>query len=316
MTTRRRVLRAGAALAVVGAGLTAAAPPTANGPSGLVRIATGEESGFYLAFGQLLATELRTAYPRLDCAAMPTQASVANLIMLQAGQAELAITLSDIAEAALAGRDPFPRPVALRALGRVYENYLQLAVRADSPVTAVPELAGRVVSLGASGSGGAVFGERLVRGLREVRVRHLSMTDAARALAAREIDAMLVSGGVPLPVLSDVDNQIGIRLLPLTPFLPAMRPTVPGSEVVRLPAGVYRYGGEVDTIGVPNLLVCRPDLPAELAADVTRVLVQRAGQLVPAQAVGTQFLDVRSLIGTGGVPLHPGAANAYRALHG
>ncbi|TVT47489.1 TAXI family TRAP transporter solute-binding subunit [Amycolatopsis rhizosphaerae] len=316
MITRRTLLRTGVALAATGAGLTAAAPPAASGPSGRMRIATGEESGFYLAFGQLLATELHTAYPGLDCVAMPTPASVANLILLEAGQAELAITLSDIAEDALAGRDPFPRPVPLRALGRVYENYLQLAVRADSPVTALPELAGRSVSLGASGSGGAVLGERLVRGLRDVSVRHLSMTDAARALAARELDAMLVSGGVPLPVLSVLDNQIGIRLLPLTPSLPALRTTVPGSEVVRLPAGAYRHGGEVDTIGMANLLVCRPELPAEVASDVTQLLVRRAGQLVPAQAVGTQFLDVRTLIGTGDVPLHPGAANAYRALHG
>ncbi|MFF9772704.1 MFS transporter [Streptomyces sp. NPDC013978] len=33
-------------------------------------------------------------------------------------------------------------------------------------------------------------------------------------------------------------------------------------------------------------------------------------------ALGTQFLDVRSLISTGVVPLHPGAVAAYRELHG
>ncbi|MEC3982849.1 C4-dicarboxylate ABC transporter substrate-binding protein, partial [Amycolatopsis sp. H20-H5] len=31
---------------------------------------------------------------------------------------------------------------------------------------------------------------------------------------------------------------------------------------------------------------------------------------------GTQFLDVRTLIGTSPVPLQPGAAASYRALHG
>ncbi|MFJ6739965.1 hypothetical protein ACIQOU_13800 [Streptomyces sp. NPDC091279] len=42
----------------------------------------------------------------------------------------------------------------------------------------------------------------------------------------------------------------------------------------------------------------------------------RSGALVPSNAVGTQFLDVRGLIGTGGIPLHPGAVTAYRAPHG
>jgi uncharacterized protein len=37
---------------------------------------------------------------------------------------------------------------------------------------------------------------------------------------------------------------------------------------------------------------------------------------VPDQALGTQYLDVRSLIDTGKVPLHPGAATEYRRLHG
>ncbi len=49
---------------------------------------------------------------------------------------------------------------------------------------------------------------------------------------------------------------------------------------------------------------------------MVRVLVRQAANLVPQQALGTQFLEVRTLIGTAGVPLHPGAAQEYRVLHG
>lgn len=317
MIRRRTLLLAG--LAATTAGLVGSAPRGDTGPAGQVRIATGEQTAFYLAFGQLLATELQAAYPRLRCVALPTEASVANLTMLDAGEAELALTLADIAEAALTGNAPFARPIALRALGRVYENYLQLAVRADSTITSVPQLAGRTISLGAPGSGAAAMGLRILKaaGLSDVRTVHLSMTQAHDALSARAIDAMLVSGGVPLPILSTLDYEIGIRLLPLSPLLPALRRAgQTGYESVLLPPGAYTGGAEVDTIGVANLLVCRPDLPDDVAAGVTRVLAQRAGDLVPAQAVGTQFLDVRSLIGTGAVPLHPGAVAAYRNLHG
>ena len=54
----------------------------------------------------------------------------------------------------------------------------------------------------------------------------------------------------------------------------------------------------------------------EARAAVATVLVTRADQLVPQEALGTQFLDIRTLIGTADVPLHPGAAQAYRQLHG
>jgi hypothetical protein len=67
---------------------------------------------------------------------------------------------------------------------------------------------------------------------------------------------------------------------------------------------------------VSNLLVCRPDLARNVAGAITRLLVLRATALVPDNAAGTQFLDVRSMIGTGGIALRPGAVAAYRSLRG
>ncbi|GGL65367.1 hypothetical protein GCM10010129_06170 [Streptomyces fumigatiscleroticus] len=83
-----------------------------------------------------------------------------------------------------------------------------------------------------------------------------------------------------------------------------------------LPTGAHRGATGTATIGVSNLLVCRPDLDVTVAEALTRLLVRDAGALVPGHVVGTQFLDVRSLISTGSVALHPGAVRAYRALHG
>ncbi|MEV6946999.1 TAXI family TRAP transporter solute-binding subunit [Streptomyces sp. NPDC051172] len=237
----------------------------------------------------------------------------------------MAPALADIAWAAYGGSAPFGRRVPLRAIGRVYENYVQLAVRADASVRSVAELAGRTVSLGAPASGGAVLGDRLLRaaGLvpgTDVQVRHLLMPQAARAMRAGVVDALLVAGGVPLPVLTRLGTLPGIRLLPLADLLPRLRtgPVRAGSglEAVTVPTGAYRGTPEVATIGVANLLLCRPDLPEPVAAALTGVLVQRATRLVPTTALGTQFLDVRSLISTGGIPLHPGAVAAYRELHG
>jgi uncharacterized protein len=259
-----------------------------------------------------------------------SEGSVANVRLLQARRAEVALALADIAWAAYGGTAPFGDRAPLRAIGRVYENYIQLAVRGDAPIRRVADLAGRTVSLGAPASGGAVLGDRLLRaaGLApgtDVQVRHLLMPQAARAMRDGAIDALLVAGGVPLPVLSGLDTRPGIRLLPLADLLPRLRTgagrtgaeqTGAGLEVVTVPAGAYRGTPEVATIGVANLLLCRPDLPAAVAAALTRVLVRRATRLVPTTALGTQFLDARSLISTGVVPLHPGAVAAYRELHG
>ncbi|QFZ24682.1 TAXI family TRAP transporter solute-binding subunit [Saccharothrix syringae] len=284
----------------------AATACTSGEPSGEVTIAAGERIGLYYDFATLLAGRLEGLRGR----PLETEGSRANLELLRTGGAMVALTLADAARAA----DP---ALELRALGRVYENYLQLVVRADDPARQVADLAGRTVSLGAAGSGAALSGERVLdlldlRG--SVRVEHHRLADATRALAEGRIDGLLWSGGVPTPALDDLP---GVRLLPLAGLVQGLR-AAHGSvyEQVSVPAGVYGADREVPTIGVANLLVCRASLPDGVAAAITRTLVSQAAALVPGQALGTQFLDVRSLIGTAGLPLHPGAAATYRDLHG
>ncbi|HUQ56124.1 TAXI family TRAP transporter solute-binding subunit [Lentzea sp.] len=267
-------------------------------PTGTLRIAGGEPGGFYNDFAALLS---RLSPGPLTITPIQTGGSADNLGHLREGTADLALTLSDSAH----------MESGLVALGRVYENYLQLVVLQNSPYQAATDLVGAPVSLGAAGSGAALQGSRLAMGVRE---EHYPLRNAIDALKAGEIAALLWSGGVPTPELGKAS---GIRLLPLDGFLPRLRQDYGKVyERVEIRTGVYGSPVDVPTIGTPNLLVCRPDMTDDYASAVVRLLVGKAAQLVPEQALGTQYLDVRSLIDTGEVPLHPGAAAEYRRLHG
>jgi TRAP transporter TAXI family solute receptor len=298
--TRRAFLALGAAL------LTTACTES---PHQTLRIAAGEPGGFYKEFAELLAGEL-------PATVLSTTGSVDNLDLVRDGEADLALTLADAAAAAYAGRAPFTTPVPLRAIGRVYENYMQLVVPADSPARSVTDLAGHRISLGAKGSGAALFGDRMIAesGI-TAEVDHHPLAEAVAELAAGSVDAILWSGGVPTPALAELNRIRPIRLVDLTDQLAALQATHgPVYEQVAVPDG--GYGHPVDTIGVPNLLVTHRDLPEDVAGAVARVLVTRASRLVPPQALGTQYLDQRSLIATAPLPMHPGAATAYRDLRG
>ncbi|WP_112261612.1 TAXI family TRAP transporter solute-binding subunit [Lentzea terrae] len=267
-------------------------------PSGTITIAGGEPGGFYNDFAALLS---RLSPSPLTISPLQTGGSADNLKHLRERTADLGLTLSDSAHL----------EQGIVALGRVYENYLQLVVLADSPYRTPADLIGKPVSLGAAGSGAALQGERLALGVKE---EHYPLRNAIDALKAGEIAALLWSGGVPTP---ELNKASGIRLLPLDSFLPRLRQDYGKVyERVDVRMGVYGSQADIPTIGTPNLLVCRPDLSAEYASAVVRLLVAKAAQLVPDQALGTQYLDVRSLIDTGKVPLHPGAATEYRRLHG
>ncbi|MDX3661847.1 TAXI family TRAP transporter solute-binding subunit [Streptomyces sp. ID05-26A] len=267
-------------------------------PDGTIRIAGGEPGGFYNDFAALIS---RLAPGPFAITPIQTGGSADNLRHLREGKADIGLSLSDSAHL-----EP-----GLVALGRVYENYLQLVVLKDSPYRTAADLIGKPVSLGADGSGAALQGSRLALGVQE---RHYPLRNAVDALKSGEIAALLWSGGVPTP---ELDKASGIRLLALDGFLPRLRQDYGKVyERVDVRMGVYGSPADVPTIGTPNLLVCRPDLSAAFAGAVVRLLVGRAAELVPEQALGTQYLDVRSLIDTGKVPLHPGAAAEYRRLHG
>ncbi|MGV9612455.1 TAXI family TRAP transporter solute-binding subunit [Nocardia xishanensis] len=300
------------ALAAIGAAGIAGAAGVAGCGSGndpVVRLASGEVGGFYHAFARLLAAAAADA-GKVRIEPITTSGSQDNLAMLARGEAEVGLALAD------SSRDA---PGGVVALGRVYENYLQLAVRADSGVRRAAELRGKRVNLGAQGSGAALTGERilLAAGLdpaTDVIVEHRPLRDAAAAVRSGAVDALLWAGGVPTAAL---EVPLRMRLVDLGELAVPLRQRYGHIyDRVEIPGNAYPGASSIQTIGVANLLLAAPALADEAAAAIVDLLAGHPDALVPAEAAGTQFLDARSLIGTGPIPLHPGAAAAYRRRHG
>lgn len=309
--SRRQVLRGLGPLLL--AGTVAGATGCSRSGGSVLRVATGERGGFYAEFGGLLVAALEAAGQ--PAVAVTTGGSVDNLARVTAGEVDAGLALADAVDAAArsaaaTGGEP------LVALGRVYENYLQLAVLDSSPARALADLSGRRVSLGSAGSGAALTAARLLEATGvAVDAVNLPLVEAVDALGSGAVDAVLWSGGVPTPAVAPLRGRI--RLLPLDDGLAALRRdhgTVYRAATVR--AGAYGEQGPVPTVGVANLLVARPELPDDAAARVAGVLVRARDRLVPSAALGAQYLDPQSVVEVGPVTLHPGAVRAYRRLHG
>jgi TRAP transporter TAXI family solute receptor len=201
----------------------------------------------------------------------------------------------------------------------VYENYLQVIVRDSTGAQQLPELQGQRVSFGAARSGGAATSEVLFEaaGLRgRVEMLTYRLRDALAQLADGGIDAVVWSGGVPTPAITDLDTELPLRILDIGAQAAPMSDIAGYPYVVRqVPTCGYVPAG-VRSIGVPNLLLCRHDIASDLVAAVVDVLGTDAPQLVPPYVRGLQYLAPPSMIQTGLIPLHPGAVGAYRILHG
>lgn len=314
--TRRTLVRTVTAAAVAptvaslaGCGDTSTSPVT---------IAAGTEYGTYAVFAGLLADQLRAVSPGLEPTVLSTEGSLDNVRLLGDGEAALGLALEDGLDRIVADMPEEARPMAL---ARIYENYLQLLVTDDSPIREVGDLRGRRVVLGAAGSGAAVTAVVLLgaAGLqtRDLTVRYMGLAAGLDRLLENDVDAVFWSGGIPTPTISKAGRERPLRMIDLGALAtPMSRQSGYRYSTRKVPPVDYGPPSGGTTIGVPNLLLARRDLPHRVAREIVDVMVSRADLLIPDFVRGLQYLEPATMIQTGRIPLHPGALSAYRALHG
>ncbi len=313
------MLAASAGAAVLGAGGWAALRERGEtGPTGRVVLATGNTKGVYYVYGTTLAAELERRAPGVRAAVAATTGSVDNLLRLADGRATLAFAAGDAVAEAYQGRPPFERRVAVAAVARVYDDYIHLVVPAGSPVRSVADLAGRRVSLGSPGSGTALIAERLlaVAGLpvRRVTLLRLGINESVAALHGGRADAFFWSGGLPTAGVEELARATPIRLVALGEHAEPMRRRFGSAyRSATVPAGTYGGAERVAPLAVPNVLLCRQDADRVLVRALTRTLFdtrEALARTVPQ----AEALDERAAVATFPVPLHPGAADYFRAV--
>lgn len=290
--------------------------PTA--PQGSVRLATGAKGGVYEVYGQAYAKVVHDRFPDIAAGAVTTGGTVDNIKLIVSGRAEAGFALADVAADAVAGRSPFRTPQPIVALAHLYDNYVQLVVRADGPVRSIRDLKGRRVSIGGEGSGTAIAGKRILgiaKLLRGVTLSRLDVGASARALEAKEIDAFFWSGGLPSAAITDLRRETAVRLIDLGSIVDSL--TREYGELyteTTVPASVYRLSSAVTTVSVPNYLIVRRDLSPATAYWLTRLLFE--GQPLLAEIhPEARRLDPGSAIITYPLDLHEGAMRWYRSEH-
>ena len=285
-------------------------------PRGRVRLAAGEQGGLYLAFAEILAKQLGLRHSHVDADAVATAGSVENIARLRSADVDMGLAQADAAER---DRATGPAETAPQAVARVYEDYLQMIVRDSAAAHQLADLRGLRVSIGASGSGGAMTTEVLLTaaGLRgQLDTRNYNLHDGLARLTDGSVDALVWSGGVPTPAIVDVNATLPLRMLDLGQLAtPMARLSGYPYLASRVSAGGYVPPG-VRTIGVPNLLLCRQNIATDVVFAMVDVLATDAAQLMPPFVRGLEYLDPPSMIQTGLIPLHPGAIAAYDTLHG
>ncbi|MFR9778753.1 TAXI family TRAP transporter solute-binding subunit [Micromonospora sp. MS34] len=286
-----------------------------------VGIATGNATGVYYVVGNALAGQLSGATDgKLTGTAAETGASVQNIEQLVTGQYDVAFSLFDTAVNAVQGKGTFGSPQPVLALARIYDNYTQVIVRADSGITSVADMKGKKISTGSPKSGTEVIANRLLTaaGLdpaKDVQAQRLDLTKTVDGMKDGSIDGFFWSGGVPTGGVTDLFTTAGdkVKFIDITPLLPKMTELNPAYQAGSIGKDVYHTAADTPTIVVPNVLLVRDNLDANVACAITRTVFEKRDALAQANpsAKGISLEKARK---TDPVKLHRGAEKALTDL--
>nr|WP_184829997.1 TAXI family TRAP transporter solute-binding subunit [Jiangella mangrovi] len=295
--------------------------PAADGVD--LRLATGPAGAVYRRIGGALAERITARVPGAKVTTVPSGASTDNIRMLLDGEVHMGLTSLDAVFPA--GSDE--SPAGLSALCRLYDSHLHLVVLADSPVTALADLTGARVGLGARDSGTEFTSLRLLSlsGV-EADGSYNPQAISAQELIRGDLDAMFSLSGVPTPAITQLAAERPIRLIPLDQEAGALAQEYPGPYVpAAIPSTAYDGVPATGTVAVPNILLVRDDVPADLVEAITGTIFTHPEALATAGGADDAEdataepvpeawqINVRTGISTGPVPLHPGAAAWFRS---
>jgi uncharacterized protein len=239
-------------------------------PGGLV-LAGGVKGATYLQVGTDIAKAIEALSPNLTVEVKVTGASVANLKLLNSGEADIGFSALD---AAAVDRGVLDRK--LTGISRIYESYVQLMVREDSDIETLADLQGKVVSVGAANSG-TEFTTRLMlttAGIYPAEILNKGQNPSSEALKAGTIDAAFSATGLPTPAIARLAQELPLRLIPVGEYYPMLERAVPHVYAyASIPAGTYGNSADISTIAVPNALLAREGLSDAIVALVTEAVL-------------------------------------------
>ena len=297
-------------LAASAGGCTSRTPPDVE----QLTIAAGQVGSAYHALGLALAEAVRHEWGITAHVLNTVTESIDNLRYVGEGGADISFATVDACVLARRGDYPFFSGQTVVTLGALYEDYLHIVVRAESGIQAVADLKGRAISTGPPDSGTAIIATRVLQAanISGTPRKELSIVDAALELARGGIDAFFSLGGVPTPEIAKLAQQIPIRVLSVPAELIELQDIYGWAYLSRsISAGIYHLKAGAETIGIPNVIVVRDDMPEVTAYRFTKLLFTAKQRLAQAHSQATR-LDERSALATYSVPLHPGAVRYYR----
>ena len=169
------------------------------------------------------------------------------------------------------------------------------------------------MSLGPRGSGSYRAALILLEGFgvdtKKVKMQAERFGTSIERMGVGDVDAFFILAGQP----GNIPNRLKENVLPLEgEMVDQLRTRYPFLHPVLVPAGTFpSQTTPIRTVGIDSLLLCRDDISTQDVTRVTKDWFLTVGRLVKSGRLGDAVTP--ALASATPIPLHPGAAEYYRA---
>ncbi len=286
-------------------------------------LASGSPGGVYYPLGGGMAVVIEKTVPGLRCAAESTGGSVENSRLVGNGSADMGMAMGSIVFKAVHGKKPFHKKYPLETLFQMYPAPEHIVTTKGSGINSIHDLKGKRVSIDVPGSGCATMAKVILKEAgynlkTDLKIAHLSQSEAVQALKDGVIDAAFFNFAYPASAIMDLTATRNIKLIPLDKkFADKVVKKYPYYVEITIPAKTYdKIDKSTLCLGDSNLIVVNKDMKKKLAYKIDQAIFSNVKQgkyaLVNIHPIAAQITP-KNAINTP-VPLHPGSVAYFKQV--
>ena len=304
------------ALCACGSSSSAPASSDSSAKKEALTFTTGGEAGTYYAFGSVLAQYVSNN-SSLSVTAITGNGSKANVEDLDAGDVQLGFCQSDVMSYAYDGTNLFADTGAVGSFSVAAALYMEQVqiVTMNPDIKTVADLKGKIVSIGAQGSG--VYFNAIdvlgAYGMTEADITpvYQSFGDSAESLKDKKIDAAFIVSGAPTTAIVDLSTSAQVYLVSIDDeHMDKLLASSPYYSAYTIAADVYGTPEDVQTVAVAAVVLVRDDVSDDDVYTFVSTIFDNIDAISEQHGKGAE-LSLEFASSMTSVPYHPGAAKYF-----
>ena len=287
-----------------------------------INFPTAGASGALYAVGAAITNNWNKTVPTVNASSQASAGGIANLNMVSEGEAQVSIAISSNVYQCLQGTDSFKGHAYkdLKAIGGLYLNPNQVVATDKSGITSLEGVKGKHFAVAAAGS--SVYNESsnhfTAVGIKfpdEIKVEHITFTDAAEMLQNGSIDGAWIMSGAPASAVAQaLTAKCHLVDIPAS-VVDKLKEKYPWYTAYTIPAGTYpNQDKAVNTSAIKMVMFCRGDLKEDLVYELTKSFWTNIDQLGKSQKNLKGLKPEDAVKDIANVPLHKGAEKYYKEI--